>query len=71
MTEKEMVERAQELGWTVETTMLFDEEQVEGWLWTSPEGYETYLVGDWNKTPVLPMTLFLEFRRENNCLDDF
>ncbi len=30
---------------------LYDEEAVEGWRWTHPDGREWYAQGDWNEPP--------------------
>ncbi len=56
--------RALALGWEVEPASLFDEEGVEGWTWTSPDGYEESVVREWNETPPLPMSLYLELTKE-------
>jgi hypothetical protein len=58
MTDREMYERALELGWDVDRVSLYDEEGVEGWCWTSPDGNEYYVVGDWNYTPEVPEEVF-------------
>lgn len=63
-SDEELYYRALELGWEVEPASLFDEEGVEGWAWTSPEGYEESVVGEWNETPPLPMSLYLELTEE-------
>jgi hypothetical protein len=42
------------LGWTVERKSLYDEEGVEGWCWTSPQGVEHDVIGGWNEPPPLP-----------------
>lgn len=46
-------------GWTVERVSLYDEEGVEGWRWTSPEGYESSEVGSWDELPAIPDEVFL------------
>lgn len=41
-------------GWTVDKALLYDEECVEGWTWTSPTGKEFTEIGDWSDPPVVP-----------------
>ena len=41
-------------GWEVEKISLYDEECIEGWRWTSPDGYEHVLMGDWDDLIPLP-----------------
>lgn len=41
-------------GWEVEKASLYDEEGVEGWRWTEPNGTEHYEIGDWNELPTWP-----------------
>lgn len=41
-------------GWTVEKTSLYDEEDVEGWKWTAPNGEEFSVVGSWDEPPPMP-----------------
>lgn len=64
VTDQSLYNRALALGWEAEPTSLFDEEGVEGWTWTSPDGYEESVVGEWNQTPPLPMPLYLELIKE-------
>lgn len=33
---------------------LYDEEGVEGWRWTAPDGTEWTEMGDWNEEPPMP-----------------
>ncbi len=40
--------------WTVRPMALYDEEGVEGWLWTEPSGSEHSEIGDWNELPAWP-----------------
>ena len=54
MTNEDKFYRALELGWTVDNVSLYDEEGVEGWKWTSPDGAEYYEVGDWDAEPTVP-----------------
>lgn len=35
-------------GWTVHKVSLYDEEAVEGWCWTSPDGTEVNVIGVWD-----------------------
>lgn len=46
-------------GWSLERVALYDEEGVEGWQWTSPEGYEYNEVGSWTEFPAIPQEVFL------------
>lgn len=57
-TNQQAYEYALENGWEVDTVSLYDEEGVEGWRWTSPDGVEYYEVGDWNDTPTAPEEIF-------------
>jgi hypothetical protein len=41
-------------GWSVRKASLYDEEGIEGWLWTSPSGEEFAATGDWDEPPVIP-----------------
>ena len=41
-------------GWTFEKATLYDEEGVEGWRWTEPNGTEHYEIGDWSELPTWP-----------------
>lgn len=41
-------------GWTVSMVSLYDEEGVEGWTWTSPDGEEFTVIGGWDDPPPLP-----------------
>lgn len=44
---------AQLKGWEAEQTSLYDEEGVEGWRWTSPDGRHEYsVIGLWDSGPV-------------------
>ncbi len=36
-----------------EKVSLYDEEAIEGWRWTHPDGREWTAIGDWNETPPL------------------
>lgn len=42
------------LGWSVDKVSMYDEEGVEGWRWTDPQGHEYCEAGDWNDLPPLP-----------------
>lgn len=44
-------------GWRAEKTSLYDEECVEGWLWSHPDGREYSVIGDWNGDPEIPAEL--------------
>lgn len=44
-------------GWRAEKTSLFDEEGVEGWLWSHPDGREYSVIGDWQADPEIPAEL--------------
>lgn len=33
------------------STILYDEEGVEGWLWTAPDGREWTAIGSWDEEP--------------------
>jgi len=57
-TEQQAYEYALQNGWDVDKVSLYDEEGVEGWCWTSPDGNEYYVVGDWNDTPEAPEEVF-------------
>jgi len=41
-------------GWTVRPVSLYDEEGVEGWLWTEPNGTEHAEIGDHSELPTWP-----------------
>ena len=41
-------------GWTVEKRSFYDEEGVEGWVWTSGVGVEYGEIGAWDDTPPWP-----------------
>lgn len=41
-------------GWEVCRASLYDEEGIEGWRWTDPDGNEYYEVGDWSEPPTWP-----------------
>ncbi len=45
---------AREVGWEIESISMYDEEGVEGWRWTEPDGTEHCEVGDWLEGPALP-----------------
>lgn len=40
--------------WGVEPHSFYDEEGVEGWTWTDPDGVEHNELGDWGQTPPWP-----------------
>jgi hypothetical protein len=42
------------LGWTASTGLMYDEECVEGWTWTSPGGREYTVIGLHDEPPPLP-----------------
>lgn len=42
------------LGWEVDKIAMYDEEGVEGWIWTEPDGTEHVEMGDWNELPTWP-----------------
>lgn len=42
------------LGWEVSKVSLYDEEGIEGWRWTAPDGKEYCEVGSWDEPPPLP-----------------
>ncbi len=44
-------------GWRAEKTSLYDEEGVEGWLWSHPDGREYSVIGDWKDDPEIPAEL--------------
>ena len=44
-------------GWDFGKTSLYDEEGVEGWEWTGPEGEECGATGCWHELPVMPEEL--------------
>jgi hypothetical protein len=51
------VQAAQDLlanGWTVQKVSMYDEEGVEGWQWTAPDGREENVIGDWEGAPPVP-----------------
>ena len=54
-------------GWTVEKASLYDEEGVDGWMWTSPNGQEFCEMGDWDKEPPIPEHLA---RKDANTKND-
>lgn len=58
MTDKEMTELALAQGWQVEPVSLYDEEGVEGWLWTSPGGSEEIVTAMSSEYPIVPLTLY-------------
>jgi hypothetical protein len=41
-------------GWTVEPTSAYDEDGVDAWLWTSPDGKEDMVIGGHEELPPLP-----------------
>jgi hypothetical protein len=41
-------------GWEVERVSLYDEDGVEGWKWTAPDGREFYEIGSWDEPPPWP-----------------
>ena len=41
-------------GWEVEKVSLYDEEGIEGWRWTEPNGTEHTETGDWSDLPPWP-----------------
>ena len=41
-------------GWSVESAMLYDEEGVDGWRWSGPNGEELYQVAWDDDLPSLP-----------------
>jgi hypothetical protein len=57
-TQQQAYEYALKNGWEVDQVSLYDEEGVEGWCWTSPDGNEYYEVGDWYSTPEVPEEVF-------------
>ena len=44
------------LGWDVARVSLYDEEGVEGWRWTEPDGTEHAETGAWDEWPPWPET---------------
>jgi hypothetical protein len=44
-------------GWSVERVSMYDEEGVEGWRWTGPNGEEYEEISDHNEVPPLPEAL--------------
>lgn len=40
--------------WLVDPVLLYDEEGVEGWSWSEPDGTEHTAIGDWNELPTWP-----------------
>lgn len=44
-------------GWSAEKTSLYDEEGVEGWLWSHSDGREYSVIGDHGGDPVIPAEL--------------
>ena len=50
-------EKAEELGWLVETVSLYDEEGAEGWHFQGPEGQEITELGPWTEEPPWPEEL--------------
>ena len=38
-------------GWSVDKVILYDEEAIEGWQWTDPQGREYHSIGDHNQVP--------------------
>jgi len=40
--------------WEVTRISLYDEEGIEGWKWTEPDGTEHYESGDWDALPTWP-----------------
>lgn len=51
------------LGWTVDRVSLFDEEGVDGWRWTEPDGTEHVELGDWNDPPPWPESARLALQK--------
>jgi hypothetical protein len=47
-------ERALSLGWAVCRVSLYDEEGVDGWQWTEPDGTDHAEMGDWDDPPPWP-----------------
>jgi len=55
IAELEEICRAFMDGWEVEKRSLYDEEGVEGWAWTSPDGLgEFTVIGGWDELPPWP-----------------
>lgn len=40
--------------WEVDKVSLYDEEGIEGWTWTEPNGTEHTEMGDWDELPPWP-----------------
>ena len=40
--------------WSVGRVSMYDEEGIEGWRWTAPDGEESYVVGNWDDWPPQP-----------------
>ena len=53
-------------GWTVEKVSLYDEEGVEGWMWTEPDGTEHTEAGEWGDLPPWPMSARDAMSRNND-----
>jgi hypothetical protein len=51
-TDAQLAKWALDNGWDAERTLLYDEEGVEGWRWTSPDGQEFSCIGDWSEPGV-------------------
>ena len=54
-------------GWTVRQQSLYDEEGIEGWVWTSPRGAEYAVIGDWDELPPWPEDDTATAALENRC----
>ncbi len=52
--------------WTVEQVSLYDEEGVEGWRWTAPNGDEFDVIGDWSERPTIDDATRAAITRDRN-----
>jgi hypothetical protein len=51
---EDLIQRAIAAGWDVSKASLYDEEGIEGWRYTSPDGISEFsIIGDWEGGPVL------------------
>lgn len=51
MAETDYAELARSKGWEIYTTYLYDDEDVEGWRWVSPDGEEHDEIGPHDEPP--------------------
>lgn len=51
ITDAQVAELATANGWTIEKASFYDDEGVEGFTWTAPNGESFDVLGDWGDPP--------------------